>query len=444
MRIWLRIFLLAATVALAAIALTGILVARAGYRAQLDAEVRGLLRVTDAAAALVTNSYRTSAYLSAQPASVTDFIRQLREPIAEGAAVEIYTSDLELALSEGHVEPPPAAGDSPELAAARAGRSTWTLRRPHGDLLLYLALPETVAGDTFLFRASAPLASLDAYGSSQLILLALSALGALVLLCGAALAGSRSISRGLERLSVQATDLAGGNLAARVAVRGSDEVAGLARELNRMADAVETSIRSRQAFIDDLTHELRTPVASIVGFADHLRRRAWDEAVFTEGLTRIYDEGMRVLALSEGLKRLLLARTSARALAEGDVAEVLEQAASDARLRRAGHRFVVHAPAGVRLSMDRDLLLAALANLLDNAARASPPGATVSIEWVQDAASRRIVVRDPGGVEGPLEPGLGLGKSICREIADYHGARLQYAPAEGGGTAASIVFPNLH
>jgi signal transduction histidine kinase len=181
-------------------------------------------------------------------------------------------------------------------------------------------------------------------------------------------------------------------------------------------------------------------VTAIVGFADHLRRHAWDEALFTEGLARVHEEGMRILAVTEGLKRLLLSRTGGNVRTEMDVSEVLSQAAADARLRHAGHRFAVPASAGARLSMDRDLMLAALANLLDNAVHASPPGSTINLTWEPDAAGRRIVVRDPGGAHGPAAPGLGLGKAICREIADYHGARLEYANLPMGGTAASIVF----
>lgn len=353
---------------------------------------------------------------------------------------------LPVLYSTGHAVPAPAVEASPELAEAAAGRARYILRGTGADLQLYVAVMERIAGTPFIFRLSTSPSSLAIYSASQAFLLGLSGLAAVGLIGAAAYFPSRAITRGLEALTVRAAAIAAGDYAVRAGDGGRDEVARLGGEINRMAVAIAASIgrlerdkESRQAFIDDLTHELRTPVTAIVGFADHLRRHAWDEALFTEGLTRIHDEGLRLLAVVEGLKRLLLSRTGADARVETDVAALLAQAAGGAQQRNPDHRFAVRAAAGSHLCLDRDLMLAALANLLDNAAHASPAGSTIELAWEDDASGRRIVVRDPGG-GGSAAPGLGLGKAICREIADYHGARLAYTGEPGGGTAASIVF----
>jgi signal transduction histidine kinase len=448
MRIWLRIFILAASVALVSTGVTGILAARAGYRAQLDAEVRALLRMADDLAGQLTNEVRTAAYLSRPAPTALIYLQQLTDQLPGEVALEIYNPDLQPLLSTGHAVPPPAVAVSSELAAVAGGRPpTWLLRWSGEHPLVYLAVRESIAGEPFIFRVSSSLPSLTVYSASQGMLLGLAALGAVVLLGFAAYVGSRAITRGLEALTVRATAIASGDYSARAVAGGRDEVAQLGSEINRMATAVAASIHrlehekeSRQSFIDELTHEVRTPVTAIVGFADHLRRHAWDERLFTEGLTRIHDEGIRILAVVEGLKRLLLSRTGADARTDVEVGGILSQAAADARQRHAGHRFAVTVEGGTRLSLDRDLMLAALANLLDNAAHASPPGSTIALAWERDAAGARIVVRDPGGASGSAAKGLGLGKAICREIAEYHGARLEYASRAGGGTAASIVF----
>jgi len=458
-KIWVRIFLLAASVTLVSILVTGVFSIRGGYRSLLDSEVRSLLRVTEAAASVVANQARTARYAAGPggsgeqaPASTLESVKQIQGPLLGGGTeLEIYSVDLEPVYSEGHAEGPPGAADSPELAAAAKGRSTYILRRPAGGLRLYLAASETVVDQTFVFRASTPLDVLDEFLRSQDLFLGIICAIAAIILCGAAFVGSRAITSELEALTLQAAAIGRGDYGGRAAARGAGEVAALASALNRMADGVEAAVNrlraekaDRQSFIDDLTHELRTPVSSIVGFADHLRRRPYDEAVFSESLTRIHDEGLRILAVSEGLKRLLLSRTQPKVLQEERVVGILDRAAVDARARNADHQVQIESPADAgTLGVDRDLILTALGNLLDNAMRACPPGTVITIGFGRDGAARWLFVSDPGGGGARGEAGFGLGISICREIADYHGARLEYETANGGGTIARIVFPNL-
>ena len=319
MRIWIRIFLLSTSIAVVSVLATGTLAIREGYRTQIAGEVRGLMRLADAAAALATNELRTAQYLSGKAGSAAvrpvEFLRATTDRIAPlGTGIEIFTADLkDLPYSDGHGAPAPAAQESPELAAAAEGSASWILRRQSGTLVMYLAAPETILDDSFVVRASAAMDALDSYGRSQLLLLSAAALATVLLLTAAAFVGSRAIAGGLEVLAAQAGAMAGGDYHGRVSERGTREVAAVARGFNRMAENVEAAMtrlrdekEDRQAFIDDLTHELRTPITSIVGFADHLRRRPYDEALFAESLGRIHAEGLRILSVSEGLKRLLL------------------------------------------------------------------------------------------------------------------------------------------
>jgi signal transduction histidine kinase len=454
-RIWVRIFLLSTSIAVVSVLATGTITIREGYRTQLAGEVRGLARLADAAATLATNQLRTARYLAgrdgAVPVTPAEFLRTTPDRMAPlGTGIEIFTANLgDLPYSDGHGVPAPTVKDSPELAAAEAGTASWILRRQSGALVLYLAAPEKILDDAFVVRASTAMDALDSYGRSQLLLLSAAALATLLLLTAAAFFGSRAIAGGLEGLARQAAAMSAGDYHGRVSEAGAVEVAAVARGFNSMAANVESAVarlraekEDRQAFIDDLTHELRTPITSIVGFADHLRRRPYDESVFAESLGRIHAEGLRILSVSEGLKRLLLSRTGARELAPENVPELLRQAASDAGARRPAWSFAVEAPADPgSILVDRTLVLTALANLVDNATRACAPGSVITLGSTRGAEGVRLFVRDLGGVAPGS--GLGLGKSICREIADYHRARLEYEQADGGGTRASLLFPNL-
>ena len=274
----------------------------------------------------------------------------------------------------------------------------------------------------------------------------------------------RIVSRALrpvEQLRAGASALARGEYGRRIALRGRDELAGLAADFNAMADAIETNVAAlreraerQQAFIGDLAHEMKTPVTSILLNAELLGRPVAPAAA-EAALARIADQGRWLERLSQKLTALVLLGQDIKRR-EGSVAELFEavRAATEDALRASGMALALCCAMDT-LPMDFDLLRAALVNLVENAQRASRDGQMITLA-AHDGVIE-VIDRGRGIPAGELarvtEPfytvdrsrsrrfgGSGLGLALVKRIAEAHGAELSLESAVGAGTTARLTF----
>lgn len=258
----------------------------------------------------------------------------------------------------------------------------------------------------------------------------------------------RRILRPLYRLRTAANVIAGGEYSARVEDAGPAEVEELAGSFNRMAANVEEHVRElaemnekQRQLLGALSHELKTPMTAIQGYAQLLQRVSLTPERQTNALNYIEEECRRLSRLSE--KMLLLTELSgenAVEMQEIPVAELLSQAEQATRYRLAGRNqhLRLKTEPGI-VCGDRDLLLSLLANLIDNAGKASPDGGEILLSGGPDG----LFVTDhgcgipPEELERVKEPfyrvdkarsrregGAGLGLALCSQIARIHGGEL--------------------
>ncbi|MDO4573360.1 MAG: HAMP domain-containing sensor histidine kinase, partial [Clostridia bacterium] len=205
--------------------------------------------------------------------------------------------------------------------------------------------------------------------------------------------------RPIERLRAGAAELAHGQYETRIAIAGRDELAALAADFNAMADAIEanigalheTSVR-QQSFINDLSHELKTPVTSILLNAETLLKRNVPPETRNRSLARIYDQGRWLETLSQKLMTLVLLQGEI-AMQEESVPALLDavRTATMDALHEQGMALATECSMDT-LPMDTDLMRAALTNLVANAAKASRAGQSIAIR----AHGRTIGVIDHG------------------------------------------------
>ncbi|OLE75868.1 MAG: hypothetical protein AUG02_06440 [Chloroflexi bacterium 13_1_20CM_2_70_9] len=273
---------------------------------------------------------------------------------------------------------------------------------------------------------------------------------------------SRTITRPLRVLASGARRFAKGEYETRVPLSGPNEVAELGTAFNEMAGEIQRARGSERAFLADISHELRTPLTSIQGFAQAIvEGEARGDAVTRAGEV-IHREAQRLVRMVEGLLQVAKLEAGAQAMAQEDVspARLLSSAvaALDVQARDAGVLFdVADADALPSVRGDPDKLAQLFLNLLDNAVKHSPRGATVRVRGERDDGTIILRVRDAGSGlpegaqvrlfqrfyrgENAVRNGAGLGLAIAQAIAQAHGGAISAQNVADGGAEFAVRLP---
>ena len=271
------------------------------------------------------------------------------------------------------------------------------------------------------------------------------------------------VLRPVDRITAAARRIQATNLSERIALDGPrDELKTLADTFDEMLGRLEASFTAQRQFVADASHELRNPLAVIQTNADVA---LWDEGVPESARTRIEavrraSERMRKLV--DDLLALARLELAAAQRSEVDLAQLVHEVGDELDPLARAHGLVLEqdAESGVRVVADRDALKRALANLLDNAFRHSPPGAPVRITAARRNGSAVLSVADRGpgltaeeqehvferfwrsdSARSRESGGAGLGLAIVRRIAESHGGAVAVVSEPGDGSTFEILLP---
>ncbi len=233
------------------------------------------------------------------------------------------------------------------------------------------------------------------------------------------------------------------------------------RDISRFREAEEL----KDTFISIISHELKTPVALIKGYAGTLRREdaAWDQATWEEGLKVIEEEADRLDELIENL--LDASRLQAGGLklnlGEVDLARLASRLAHRFQTQTDRHQIVVDFSRDFpSVQGDEERLTQALSNLLSNAIKYSPEGGEILLRGQTGPGEVTITLSDQGQGIAPEHrerifdrfyredtsvtrktPGAGLGLYLARAVVDAHGGRLKVTPNPARGTSFHLTLP---
>jgi signal transduction histidine kinase len=299
-------------------------------------------------------------------------------------------------------------------------------------------------------------------GFQEAMLLALSIAGAasLVTALAASWLLAQRLTGPIRSLAHAAERIGSGSYQARVPVpTPGDELAALAAAFNRMAQALESTERRRQALLADVAHELRTPLATLEGYVEGLADGV--VAADPEAWTVLRAELVRLRRLVEDLETVSRAeeRQLDLRLRPADPAELVSRAVQVAEPAYQAKGVILRASIDRLLpwvSGDPDRLGEVLGNLLGNALRHTAPSGSVLVSARQDGNQVELSVADSGeGIPPELldrvferffrvdaartrNGGSGLGLTISRAIVEAHGGRI-WAESAGHGQGARFV-----
>ena len=294
------------------------------------------------------------------------------------------------------------------------------------------------------------LAPIDAALAQTRLLLIAFAAGAILLAAGLGTLIGRAALAPVKRLTATVEEVTKTrDLSRRVAAQGRDELSRLGTSFDAMLGQLETSLRSQRQLVADASHELRTPLTSLRTNLELLERgQPTDPVERQQLLGDLVSQIERLTTLVGDLIEVARDEETPMPFEELQLDEVVHEVVDDVSFRYPKVHFnVTSAPSsikGVKVRVAR-----AITNLLDNAAKYSPPGATVDVA----VANGEISVRDHGpGVaaedatrvfdrfwrsnDARHLPGSGLGLSIVKDVAESHGGSVTLErPIDGGGGA---------
>jgi signal transduction histidine kinase len=361
-------------------------------------------------------------------------------------------------LADTHVNKEKNVLPYEDVKYALTGVSGYLDTKKEGERILYASQPlkrgSTIIG---VIRFTTSLESLNnVFTQNTLLLLSF---GGVVILAAAIMSFflANTITKPVSIITKAAEQLASGKLSTRIPKEKDDEIGKLADTLNFMAREIEKTEQLKNEFIASVSHDLRTPLTSIKGWAVTLGSMS-EDPFYSEGLDIISNESDRLnsllndlldfSSLSSGKLPLVFADVSLQGL----VTQVMNQLVP--RAERQGIVLSSHIDETLELvQADQNRLKQVMMNLLDNSLKFTPFGGSITVN-IEKAENEAIIkIKDTGQGICPEElklvmtkfykgktkgAGTGLGLAIVHEIIQAHDGKFTLESKEGMGTTAGI------
>ncbi len=388
----------------------------------------------------------------------------------EGSNIEIYDENSGLIVSRSNIEP--HRKDDEELHKLLNGSSdekTFIIKTIGDKKVLFITSKFKALENDLKLLVSHNITSLYDQRIANYVLFFLIDLFVTILLALIMYFISKKITRAIEELSSISKEVATGKYTERVDIHNrKDEVGILANNFNIMLDVIEENIsklknmnEEKERFIDSLTHEIKTPITSIIGYSDLLLKGNVNETITLKALKYINSEGKRLETLNSTLLKLIMIKGEnlewERLSIEVCVKKSMNTLAYN--LESKDIKVTVNVMP-TYITGDEQLILVLIINILDNAVKASKEGGNINIKGeVLEGGKYVLSIRDYGiGISteelnkikepfymvdksrGLKNNGVGLGLSICEAICQIHNIKFQIQSKVNSGTEVIFEF----
>lgn len=275
------------------------------------------------------------------------------------------------------------------------------------------------------------------------------------------------ITRHLRKLTKAAKEIGSGNLSYRAKITSNDEVGALAMAFDNMAEKLEENItllkesaEQKEMFMGAFTHELKTPMTSIIGYADLLRTQKLNQRDQADALDYIFSEGKRLENMSLKMLDLFVADKKEVELKRCSPSKIVDYSVKHLKniFAEKDIGIEIQAEAGNCL-LEPDLFQTLLINLLDNARKAMEEGGKITVVVKMTETGCILYVMDEGkGIpqealkhlteafyrvdkaRARSKGSAGLGLALCEKIVELHHGSIAFDSKEGVGTVVTVVL----
>lgn len=277
---------------------------------------------------------------------------------------------------------------------------------------------------------------------------------------------SAFLTRPLKKMTAAAECIANGHYNMRLDIRGRDELGELSASFNRMAFAVEQAVgelseeaRKKEDFVANFAHELKTPLTSMIGYADRIYQNEMPRNEVKQAAWYIWNEGMRLESLSQKLMDLTNFNRQEFSLEYLPADELLLDITREmSGILKDKNVSLICRTEPAYMKTDYDLMKTLILNIIDNAVKAECTSITINgIRWEDEY---QIEITDDGKgipenelhriteafymvdkVRSRKQHGAGIGLSLVKRIMEIQNGELYIESQEGKGTAVTLCLP---
>jgi signal transduction histidine kinase len=274
----------------------------------------------------------------------------------------------------------------------------------------------------------------------------------------------------IRKLNQGAEEIAAGHYEKRVKIRSRDEIGELANSFNKMADSVESRIQrlselieARQLFINNLAHEMRTPLTAILGYSESLKYANLSDDERAKAIDYILSQSNRMKNMAGKLMDLAILTHENICFEKIDLKTIITNVESSLSQKFDDKDIkIIKKFKGAQILGDKDLIESLIQNIMGNAIHALPHGGKIEIETFEKENMLVLSIKDNGigmsesDLKKVFEPfyrtdksrsrangGAGLGLALCKQICELQGALIDITSELNKGTKFEVKFTTL-